>query len=90
MICYALQLAHFPISMLEHGSRMNELNVNPNCQISDWRLAAMHDGMDASINSLLTGGSGFPAIRLFDPEIENAFDFGCRQEQRDLVTLHNA
>lgn len=87
MICYALQLAHIPLGMLEHGSRMEELYLRPECQISDWRVLAMRQGKDASIDNILTGGNGFPATRFADREFELVFDLGCQQELADLRAL---
>lgn len=89
MICYALT-AIFPISMLEAGARVEEFEVHPKCQISDWRLSIMRQAKDASINDMLTGGLGFPQAFHTDTEVELTFDLGARQEQRDLQTLHSA
>lgn len=87
MICYALQLARIPLGMLEHGSRMEELYLRPECQISDWRVQIMHQAKDASIDHMLAGGNGFPAHRICDCELETMFDLACQQEQQDLRSL---
>lgn len=52
MICQSLKHL-FPPDMLNHGNRMDELNVRPDCQLSDRSLAQLRFGKEAFLLSLM-------------------------------------
>jgi hypothetical protein len=93
MICHALKFRQiipffnsFDDRALEHGARaINEPKLRPGVHASSSDLCSMHEGKDASIESLLAGGNGFTQHFGYN----SYFDIGMTEEKRDMRSMQH-
>ena len=90
MICNSLQQLNsscFDEISLVHGSGVEGPYLRPECKLSLHTFVPIHEGKDASILHMLSGGNGFPWNDLRSETARVAFDMGCAQERRDLRSM---